>query len=192
MWESLLMGSADEPDTGYGLLAQTIEVPADHMWIGLRDAGRRRGSPTARPVRASDVAWTYKTLLEKGRPSFSFKVAFSDMQDCVVEGERRVVFHFKTNENRDLPLLVGGLPVLPEAWWSTRDFTKPLTEPPLGSGPYRVERFDLGRSVTYARRPDWWAKDLPVGIGFHNLDRVRLEYFGDDDRAVRGVQGRAD
>ncbi len=176
VWESLLVGSADESDTGYGLLAGTIETPADHMWIAFEIRPEARFADGS-PVLASDVAWTFKTLLEKGRPSF--RVAFSDVVDCVAESERRVVFHFKTNENRDLPLLVGGMSVMSEKWWSTRDFTRPLTEPPMGSGPYRVERFDLGRSVTYVRRPDWWAKDLPIGIGFHNLDRVRLEYFGD-------------
>ncbi len=176
VWESLMVGSAQESDTGYGLLAGTIEMPADRMWIAFEIRPEARFADGS-PVLASDVAWTFKTLLEKGRPSF--RVAYTDVLDCVAEGERRVVFHFKTNENRDLPLLVGGMSVMSEKWWSTRDFTRPLTEPPMGSGPYRVERFDLGRSVTYARRPDWWAKDLPVGIGFHNLDRVRLEYFGD-------------
>ena len=177
VWESLLVGSANEPDTGYGLLAQTIELPADRMWAAFEIRPEARFADGT-PVLASDVAWTYKTLLEKGRPSY--RIMLADVEDCVAEGERRVVFHFKTNENRELPLIVGGLPVLPERWWSTRDFSRPLTEAPMGSGPYRVERFELGRSVTYARRPDWWAKDLPVGIGFHNLDRVRLEYFGDD------------
>jgi microcin C transport system substrate-binding protein len=176
VWESLMVGSAQESDTGYGLLAGTIEMPADRMWIAFEIRPEARFADGSL-VLASDVAWTFKTLLEKGRPSF--RVAYSDVLDCVAEGERRVVFHFKTNENRDLPLLVGGMSVMSEKWWSSRDFTRPLTEPPMGSGPYRVERFDLGRSVTYARRPDWWAKDLPVGIGFHNLDRVRLEYFGD-------------
>ncbi len=176
VWESLLMGSSNESNTGYGLLAETIEVPADGMWTAFEIRPEARFADGS-PVLASDVAWTFKTLMEKGRPGY--RVQYADVADCVAEGERRVVFHFRSNENRELPLLVGGLPVLPERWWSTRDFTRPLTEPPLGSGPYRVERFDLGRSVTYARRPDWWARTLPVGIGFHNLDRVRLEYFGD-------------
>ena len=176
VWESLLTGSANETATGYGLLAATVEVPADGMWIAFEIRPEARWAD-GKPVLASDVAWTFKTMMEKARPSY--RTIYADVQDCVAEGERRVVFHFKTNENRDLPLIVGGMSVLPEHWWATRDFSRPLTEPPLGSGPYRVERFDLGRTVTYARRPDWWAKDLPIGLGFHNLDRVRMEYFGD-------------
>ncbi len=176
VWETLLVGSADEAATGYGHLAATVEMPADRMWIAFEIRPEARWAD-GRPVLASDVAWTFRTLMEKARPSY--RIVYSDVQDCVAEGERRVVFHFKTNENRNLPLIVGGMGILPEHWWATRDFSRPLTEAPLGSGPYRVERFDLGRSVTYARRPDWWAKDLPTGIGFHNLDRVRIEWFRD-------------
>ena len=176
VWESLMVSSADEVATAYGHLAESIEVAPDKLSVAfvLRPEARfADGSP----VLASDVAWTFKTLMEKGRPSV--RVAYADVLDCVAEGERRVVFHFKSNQNRELPLAMGGLPVMSEKWWSTRDFTKPLTEPPMGSGPYRVESFELGRTVTYARRDDWWAKDRPTGRGQFNFDRVRIEYFRD-------------
>ena len=84
------------------------------------------------------MAWTYRTLLEQGRPSFRIQMA--DVKDVVVESPRRVVFHFKSNENRELPLILGGLPVLPKHFFDGRDFTKPLTDPPIGSGPYRIAR----------------------------------------------------
>ena len=102
----------------------------------------------------------------------------------MAESDRRVVFHFKSNQNRELPLLVGGLPVLPMKWWATRDFTKPLTEPPLGSGPYKVGHFELGRTVTYERDPNWWAKDMPTGRGLFNFDRVRDRIFPRPDRGA--------
>jgi len=73
-------------------------------------------------------------------------------------------------------------------WWATRDFTKPLTEPPLGSGPYKVEKFELGRSVTYVRDPNWWARDMPTGRGFFNFDRVRIEYFRDPTVAFQAFK----
>ncbi len=185
VWETLLVGSADEVATGYGHLAETIELAPDRMWVAFELRPEARFS-NGTPVTAADVAWTFKTLMEKGRPSV--RVAYADVQDAVAEGERRVVFHFKSNQNRELPLSVGGLPVLSEKWWSTRDFTKPLTEPPLGSGPYRVEKFDLGRSVTYVRDPNWWARDRPTGIGFHNFDRVRIEYFRDPTIAMQAFK----
>ena len=110
------------------------------------------------------------------------------MKDAVAESDRRVVFHFKSNQNRELPLVVGGLPVLPMKWWATRDFSKPLTEPPLGSGPYKVGNFELGRTVTYERDPNWWAKDMPTGRGFFNFDRVRIEYFRDPTVAFQAFK----
>ena len=185
VWESLLIGSADEVATGYGHLAETIEVPADRMWIAFEIRPQAKFSDGS-PVTAQDVVWTFNTLMEKGRPAL--RVAYQEVQDAVAESERRVVFHFKSNTNRELPLLVGGLPVLPRQWWSTRDFTKPLTEAPLGSGPYKVGAFELGRSVTYVRDPTWWARDLPTGRGFHNFDRVRMEYFRDPTVAFQAFK----
>jgi microcin C transport system substrate-binding protein len=176
VWESLLVGSADEVATGYGHLAGTIELPADRMWVAFELRPQARFADGS-PVTAQDVVWTFNTLMEKGRPSI--KVTYNDVKDVVAESDRRVVFHFKSNQNRELPLLVGALPVLPKAWWASRDFTRPLTEPPLGSGPYRVGSFELGRTVTYVRDPNWWARDLPIGRGVHNFDRVRIEYFRD-------------
>ena len=176
VWESLMVGSADEVATGYGHLAKSIELAPDRMWVAFEIRPEARFSD-GHPVRAEDVVWTFNTLMEKGRPSV--RVAYADVANAVAEGERRVVFHFKSNQNRELPLMVGGLPVLPKHWWATRDFTKPLTEAPLGSGPYRVEGFELGRTVTYVRNPDWWARDLPTGRGLFNFERVRIEYFRD-------------
>ncbi len=176
VWESLLTGSADEVDTGYGHLAETIEVPADHMWIAFEIRPEAHFADGV-PVTADDVVWTFDTLMQKGRPAI--RVQYADIQDVVAEGPRRVVFHFKTNQNRELPLLAGGMPVLPKHWWATRDFTKPLNEPPLGSGPYKVESYELGRTITYVRDPNWWARDRPTGRGQFNFDHVRIEYFRD-------------
>ncbi len=176
VWESLLNGSADEVATGYGHLAETVELPADRMWVAFEIRPEARFAD-GHPVTAEDVVWTFNTLREKGRPSIAVQLA--DVADAVAESERRVVFHFKSNQNRELPLMVGGLSVLPKHWWATRDFTKPLTEPPLGSGPYKVESFELGRTVTYVRDPNWWARDRPTGRGLFNFDRVRIEYFRD-------------
>lgn len=176
VWETLMVGSADEVATGYGHLAKSIDLAPDKLSVAFELRPEAKFAD-GRPVTADDVVWTFNTLMEKGRPSV--RVAYADVADAVAEGERRVVFHFKSNQNRELPLMVGGLPVLPKHWWATRDFTKPLTEPPLGSGPYRVESFELGRTVTYVRNPDWWGRDMPTGRGVFNFDRVRIEYFRD-------------
>ncbi len=185
VWESLLTGSADEGATGYGHLVQTIELPADKMWVAFELRPEAHFSDGT-PVTAEDVAWTYRTLLAHGRPSM--RIQFADVRDVAVESPLRVVFHFKSNQNRDLPLLVGGLPVLPRKFFEGRDFERPLTDAPIGSGPYRVASFDLGRSVTYRRDPNWWAAAMPTGIGTNNFDRVRVEYFREGTVAMEAFK----
>jgi microcin C transport system substrate-binding protein len=185
VWESLLTSSADEGAVGYGHLAQTIEVPADRMWVAF-DLRPEAKFSDGTPVTAEDVAWTYRTLLTQGRPSFRIQMA--DVKDVEVDGPRRVVFHFNANTNRQLPLILGGLPVLPEHWFAGRDFTRPLTDAPIGSGPYRITHFELGRSVTFERDPNWWAANLPTGKGSNNFDRVQVEYFRDSTVAMEAFK----
>ena len=176
VWESLLVPSADEIATAYCHLCTTVTVAADRLSAAFEIRPEARFADGT-PVLAEDVVWTFNTLMEKGRPSI--KVQYADVADAVAEGPRRVVFHFRSNANRELPLMVGGLPVMPKHWWETRDFTRPLAEPPLGSGPYKVASFELGRNVVYERDPNWWARDRPTGKGLFNFDRVRIEYYRD-------------
>jgi len=185
VWESLLTPSANEAATAYGHLAKTIELPADKMWVGFELRPEAKFSDGT-PVTAEDVAWTFRTLLEKGRPSF--RIQFADVKDVVVESPSRVVFHLKTNQNRDMPLLLGSLPVLPEHFFAGRDFAKPLSDPPIGSGPYRIASFELGRSITFERNPDWWAANMPTGRGTNNFDRVRFLYFRDSSVAMEAFK----
>ena len=190
VWESLLVGSADEAETGYGHLAGSIDLPASKLWVAFTLRPEARFSD-GQPVTAEDVAWTWRTLMEKGRPSF--RVQFADVKDVVVEGPLRVRFNFATDQNRDLPLMVGGLPVLPKHFFEGRDFASPLTEPPVGSGPYKITSFEPGRSVTYTRDPNWWAAKLPTAVGTNNFDRVRVEYFRDSTVAMEAFKaGRVD
>jgi microcin C transport system substrate-binding protein len=176
VWESLLTSSADEADAAYGHLAQTIELPHSKLWVAF-DLNPAAKFSDGTPVTAEDVAWTYRTLLSQGRPAL--RIQFADVKDVEVTGERRLVYHFRSNENRELPLLVGGLPVLPKHFFDGRDFSRPLTDPPIGSGPYRIASFDMGRDMTFQRNPDWWARDLPTGKGTNNFDRVRIDYYRD-------------
>ena len=185
IWESLLIGSADEPSVAYGHLAEVVELPAGKMWVAFELRPEARFSDGT-PVTAEDVAWTYRTLLAQGRPSF--RIQFADVADVAVEGPRRVVFHFKSNQNRDLPLMIGSMSVLPKHFFDGRDFTKPLTDAPIGSGAYRVAGFELGRSVTFQRDPNWWAANRPTGKGTNNFDRVKIEYFRDATVAMEAFK----
>ena len=185
VWDSLMKINADEAETEYGLLAQTIELPADHMGVAFElrpEAKFNDGTP----VTAEDVAWTFETLRDKGRPFY--RQYYADVASVTVEGPRRVVFHFKNDTNRELPLILGQMPVLPKHWWAGREFDKPLTDPPLGSGPYRVGKFEFGRTLTMERVPDVWSKDLPVMRGLANFDKLRTEYFRDGTVALEAFK----
>ncbi len=106
-------------------------------------------------------------------------------------GERRVKFQFKHGGNRELPVIMGQLPILPKHWWETRKFENVLLEPPLGSGPYKLGKFDLGRSYTMERVPDYWGKDLPINIGTDNYDQMRVNYFQDPEVQLEAFKSGA-
>jgi microcin C transport system substrate-binding protein len=185
VWDTLMKANADEAETAYGLLAEVIEIPADHRGVAFElrpEAKFHDGTP----VTAEDVAWTFETLRDKGRPFY--RQYYADVASVTVEGPRRVVFRFKSDTNRELPLILGQMAVLPKHWWAGRDFDKPLTDPPLGSGPYRVGRFEFGRTLSMDRVPDVWSKDLPVMRGLANFDTRRTEYFRDATVALEAFK----
>lgn len=175
LFDTLAVDSGDEPETNYAHLAQDIEVAPDGLSVAF-DLRPQAHFNDGTPVTAEDVAWTFETLISKGRPLY--RQYYADVDHVTAETPLRVVFHFKTT-NRELAWILGQMPVLPKHWWAGRDFSAPLETPPLGSGPYRVSKFELGRSVTLERVPDYWAADLPTGRGLNNFDVKRVEYYRD-------------
>jgi microcin C transport system substrate-binding protein len=176
MFESLLVSSADEPFTEYGLLAESIEVPKDRSWVifTLRPEARWHDG---RPITVDDVLFSLETLKKQGHPFYRFYYQAITKAEQV--GERRVRFTFAGDDNRELPLIAGQLPILPKHYWEKRDFSRTTLEPPLGSGPYRVSAFETGRFVVLERVRDYWGRDLPVKRGMDNFDRIRFDYFRD-------------
>jgi microcin C transport system substrate-binding protein len=174
--ETLMTSSADEPFTKYGLIAESFEWPDDRSWITftLRPEARWHDG---KPITVDDVIWSLETLKAKGSPLYRYY--YGDVVKAEQVGERQVKFTFGASGNRELPLIVGELPILPKHYWEDKDFEKTTLEPPLGSGPYRVTDFEAGRFVVLERVEDYWAKDLPVNRGHHNFDRIRYEYFRD-------------
>jgi microcin C transport system substrate-binding protein len=175
-FESLLTGSADEPFTEYGLLAESIEVPPDRSWaiFTLRPEARWHDG---RPVSVEDVIFSLETLKKQGHPFYRFY--YQGIARAEPAGERKVRFVFAAGDNRELPLIAGQLPILPKHYWDTRDFSRTTLEPPLGSGPYRVGEFETGRFVVLERVRDYWGRELPVRRGMHNFGRIRYDYFRD-------------
>jgi microcin C transport system substrate-binding protein len=185
IYDPLIASNLDEPSTEYGHLAHTIEIAGDRRSVAfeLREEARWHDG---RPVTAEDVVWTFDTLRSQGRPFY--RAYWADVTEAVAEGPRRVVFRFRTNENRELAQILGQMNILPKHWWEGRDFSRPITEPPLGSGPYRIARFEQNRTVVYERVADYWARDLGTRRGLYNFDRYRYEYFRDTSVAFEAFR----
>jgi len=176
LYDTLLTSSADEAFSAYGLLAETVETPEDRSWVKfvLRKEARWHDGE---PITADDVIWTFETLLEKGQPGYRYYYADVDRVEKI--DERTVRFVFKNNQNRELPLIIGQLAVLPKHYWQDKDFTRTTLEPPLGSGAYKIDTFEAGRYVSYRRVDDHWGRNLAVNIGRDNFDTIRYDYYRD-------------
>lgn len=174
--ETLLVNSADEPFTAYGLVAETMEWPADRTWVifNLRPEARWHDGT---PITADDVVWSFETLVAKGLPFYRYYYSAIDSVEAL--SKHRVRFNFKESGNQELPLITGQLPVLPKHYWETRDFSATTLDPPLGSGPYRIQKFEAGRYIVQERVTDYWGADLPVRRGMNNFDIIRTAYFRD-------------
>ena len=176
VFESLMARSGDEPFTLYGLIAGSVELPPDRAWVTFHLRPEARFAD-GQPITPDDVLFSHAILKEKGWPyhrSHYGKVAKAEKI-----GERSVRFTFEAAGDREVPLLLALMPILPRHRLDAETFERTTLEPPLGSGPYSVARVDAGRSITYRRNDNWWARDLPVMRGRFNFDEIRVEYFRD-------------
>ncbi|HLO78235.1 MAG TPA: extracellular solute-binding protein [Magnetospirillum sp.] len=184
-FETLLTASADEPFSMYGLVAESVETPPDRSWVSyvLRKEARWHDGT---PITPEDVVFSLETLRTKGAPNYRFYYAGVDKVEKT--GPRSVKFTFKPGDNRELPLIIGEMPILPRHYWQGRTFENTTLEPPLGSGPYRVGTFEPGRFIVYERVKDYWAKDLPVRKGLFNFDRLRYDFYRDATVALEALK----
>ena len=185
IYDTLMISAADEPASAYGLVAESAEIAPDRSWVIYtirKEARFHDGSP----ITADDVVWTFDTLKTKGHPRY--RLYYAEVAKAEKVGERGVKFTFTSTDNRELPQIVGEMPVLSKAYWSSHDFDKTTLEAPLGSGPYKIETVDAGRSIAYRRVADYWAKDLPVNVGRNNFDVIRYDYYRDQTIALEGFK----
>ncbi len=180
VYESLLVRSEDEPFSLYGLIAESIDVSDDRS-IATFTLRKEARFSDGKPVTAVDVQFSYHLLREKGWPSQ--RDSLSRIARLDILGERQVRFTFKPDDdgsiNRELPLIIGLMAILPAHAVNRDTFDQTTLTPPLGSGPYTISRVDPGRLLIFTRNPAWWAKDLPVARGRFNFDEIRHEYFRD-------------
>ncbi len=176
IYDSLLSSSADEAFSKYGHVAESVEVPDDRSWIIFTldpDARWHDG----KPISVDDVIWSFNTLKEKGAPFYRFY--YSNVATPERVGPRKVKFTFTGGENRELPLIIGELTILPKHYWEGREFNDTTLLPPLGSGAYRIAAFEPNRSITYELVADYWAKDHPTQVGSSNFGSIRYDYYRD-------------
>jgi peptide/nickel transport system substrate-binding protein len=176
VFESLLTRSGDEPFSLYGLVAESLELPPDRAFVTFHLRPEARFSDGL-PITPEDVLFSYAILKEKGW--YYHRSHYGKVAKAEKIGDRSVRFTFAVAGDREAPLLLGLMPILPRHRITTEAFERTTLEPPVGSGPYVVARVDAGRSLTYRRNPDWWARDLAVSRGRFNFDEIRIEHFRD-------------
>ncbi|MGC2349766.1 MAG: extracellular solute-binding protein [Methylocella sp.] len=176
IFDSLMSGSGDEPDSLYGLVARAVRISADkttYRFLLRKGARFHDGSP----LTARDVAFSLNILKTKGHPSI--RQSLRDLDAAEAEADDVVMVRLKPRHSREAALIVAGQPVFSAAYYAGHPFDETTLEPPLGSSAYKVGPFDSGHYIAFDRVPDYWGKDLAVSIGQANFGRVRFEYFGD-------------
>ena len=190
--ESLMTQALDEVSTAYGLLAEAVSYPEDRSSVTYRLRANARWHD-GKPVTPDDVVFSFDAFKANSPQLGAY---YRHVTKAEKSGEREITFSFDGPGNRELPQIVGELPVLPKHWWEgtdksgrKRDITQTTLEPPLGSGPYRLKEFAPGPSIVYEKVADYWGKDLNLNIGTNNFQQIRYEYFRDSTVALEAFKG---
>lgn len=188
-FDSLMTGSADEPDALYGLVARAVRVSADrstYRFLLRKEARFADGSP----LTARDVKFSVEILRDKGHPTYWIPLR-RDLASIEADGDDVVTIRLKEGHARDFILYVAGLPIFSAAYYAKVPFDEVSLEPPLGSGAYKVGPFSQGKSIAMVLRPDYWARDLPINVGTNNFATIRYEYYADRTLAFEGFKSGA-
>jgi microcin C transport system substrate-binding protein len=180
---TLMARSGDEPDAMYGFAARAVHISDDgltYTFVMRPEAKFHDGAPLG----AEDVAWSLNTLKDKGHPIIT--QLLRDCKGAEVTGKDEVTVRFAEKRGRDVPLFVAGLPIFSRAYYGAHEFDQTTLEAPLGSGVYKVGRFEPGRFIEFSRVKDWWGTSLPVMRGLNNFDVIRYEYYRDRDVGFEG------
>jgi microcin C transport system substrate-binding protein len=187
-YETLTASTADEPFSQYGLIAETMEVPQDRSWV-IFNLRKEAHWHDGQPITADDVVFTFNLLKDKGPPFY--QSYFASVSKAEKLGDLRIKFSFAAGDNQELPLIIGQMPVLPQHLWKNRDIQAPTLDIPDGSGPYKIDSYQAGRSITLKRVPDYWGKDLPINVGQNNFDTIRYDYYRDQTVALEAFKAGA-
>ncbi|WP_052383945.1 extracellular solute-binding protein [Litchfieldella xinjiangensis] len=185
IYDTLVESNPGEPFSVYGLLAKGIRLDPERHWIefDLRPEARFHDGE---PVTAEDVVFSFNLLREQGNPFYG--AYYADVESAEALDTHTVRFNFSNNGSRELPLIVGQLPILPKHYWQDRDFSSPTLARHPGSGPYRIAEVDPGRRIAFERVEGYWGETLPVKRGRHNIDRLVYDYYRDRDVAMEAFK----
>lgn len=192
LYDSLLARSQDEPFSLYGLIAADVSTPPDRSSVTFRL------NPAARfhdgqPITSADVRFSWDSLRQHGRPNH--RSYYNRVAAVTTADQHTITFTFKPNPDgrydRELPLIIGLMPVIPQHVWTKIDLTTPSMTPLVGSGPYRIKSVVPGRSIIWERVPDYWARTLPSQRGLYNFDTIQIDYYRDDQVALQAFKAGA-
>jgi microcin C transport system substrate-binding protein len=188
LYDRLLERAVDEPTARYGRLAEGVAVADDCSWIAFK---LRKGAywHDGVPITPEDLVFSFRHYQDTAAPDI--RAPFSVFADVEVLNEREVRYWVKEEARCDpiLPIRLGNVPVLPAHYWRDRDITQTTVEPPLGSGPYRIGEYRIGRHLVWERVEDYWGRDLPVNRGRYNFDRIKFDYFKDQSVIFEAIKG---
>ncbi|MFP6779192.1 MAG: extracellular solute-binding protein [Alphaproteobacteria bacterium] len=185
IYESLLVTSLDEPLTAYGLIAKGMKVSEDNTSITFF-LNQNAVWHDNNPITSYDIEWTFNIILKEGHPSY--KSYYSDIKSIEIIDKYTIKFNFKNDNNKELPIIIGQMKILPKHFWEDKNFDSSVLDIPLGSGPYKIKEVHLGKNITYERIKDHWAQKLPVNIGHNNFNEIHYDYYRDSNVMIEALK----
>jgi microcin C transport system substrate-binding protein len=186
LFDSLMSSSLDEPGVMYPLLAERVSFDPKNLSTVTFDLNPKAKFSDGSVLTAHDVKFTFDAYLTKSNPGLQMYLA--DLARIEVLSQHQVRMHLKSKNNSEMPLILAQLPIYAAKDWQKRDFSRITMQPILGSGPYLIDKIDAGRSISYKRNPNYWAKDLAVNRGRYNFDRIKYVYYRNLDVAFEGFK----
>jgi microcin C transport system substrate-binding protein len=178
---TLMTQSYDEPFSMYAYLASSVERADDNLSITFNLNSNAVWNDKT-PITAHDVMWTFNTLIKEGAPFY--RAYYNDVKAVTAINDKIVKFDFKTNQNKELPLIIAQMPILPKHYWADKKFTETTLTPPVSGGPYQISNVIAGRTLEFTRNKDWWGDALPVNLGRYNFDKISYSYYRDQNVAL--------
>ena len=185
IYDSLTEGADDEISSRYGLLAESMKLSTDKFSLTFKLRKNARWHD-GKKITVDDVIFTFHKLIEDGHPTY--RIVYSQVKDVIKINDYEVKFIFKINQNRELPLLVASMKILPKHYYENHQFNQTTLEPPLGSGPYRIKEVEQGKKIVFELVENYWAKDLPVNKGRYNFAKISYDYYRDSNVLIEAFK----